>query len=38
LLTPLDKRACEVLAKPWPKGFDPDAKLKAVTKVLQKSE
>lgn len=37
LLTPLADSAREVLAKPWPKGFDADAKLKAVTKALRDS-
>ena len=37
LLTPLDDRARAVLAKPWPGGFDPDAKLDAVMKALHKS-
>ncbi|MGD0273789.1 MAG: hypothetical protein ABSB96_08690 [Gaiellaceae bacterium] len=37
LLTPLDERAREVLAKPWPGGFDAEAKLDAVTKALHES-
>lgn len=37
LLTPLDDRAREVLAKPWPGGFDADAKLNAAMKALHES-
>jgi hypothetical protein len=37
LLAPLDDRAREVLAKPWPKGFNADAKLDAVMKALHES-
>jgi hypothetical protein len=37
LLAPLDDRAREVLAKPWPDGFDADAKLDAVMKALHES-
>jgi len=37
LLSPLDDRARKVLAEPWPGGFDPDAKLAAVIKVLREA-
>jgi hypothetical protein len=37
LLRPLDDRAREVLAEPWPGGFDAEAKLKAAIKALRKS-
>lgn len=37
LFPPLDDRAREVLAKPWPDGFDADAKLDAVMKALHES-
>jgi hypothetical protein len=37
LLTPLDDRAREVLAKPWSDGFDAGAKLDAAIKALHES-
>jgi hypothetical protein len=37
LLTPLDDRAREVLAQPWPGGFDAEAKLDAAMKALHES-
>lgn len=35
LLAPLGDGARKVLEKPWPKKFDPDAKLNAVIKALE---
>lgn len=37
LLAPLDDRAREALDKPWPDGFDADAKLDAIIKALHES-